>query len=66
MPVRSSKSSVLKWPDPATVKSALRQWVARVSEDRPELISVGYFGSYANNRWGVGSDLVENCGEFSD
>ena len=57
MPVRLLKSSVLKWPDPENVESALRHWVTKVAEDCPELIAVGYFGSYANKRWGVGSDL---------
>ena len=48
MPVRSLNSSVVVWPDRVAVESALR---------RPELLRVGYFGSYARGDWGVGSDL---------
>jgi predicted nucleotidyltransferase len=29
----------------------------RESRARPELIRLGFFGSYANGTWGVGSDL---------
>ncbi|MFQ5850689.1 MAG: nucleotidyltransferase domain-containing protein [Candidatus Binatia bacterium] len=57
MPVRSLRSSVLKWPDARAVDIALRRWVARVVEIRPEVVRVGYFGSYARGDWGPGSDL---------
>lgn len=57
MPVRSSTSSVLKWPDRATVDAAARRWAEQQTCRHPELIRLGYFGSYARGDWGVGSDL---------
>ena len=57
MPVRSLRSSVLKWPDAHAVVSALRAWVADLATNNPEVCRVGYFGSYARGDWGVGSDL---------
>lgn len=57
MPVRSSNSSALKWPDRDAVDAAVRQWAAIQRVTHPELLQVGYFGSYARGDWGVGSDL---------
>jgi hypothetical protein len=57
MPVRSSTSSVVRWPDAETVDRALRDWAGRVVTARPEIRRIGYFGSYARGDWGVGSDL---------
>ena len=57
MPVRSLNSSVLKWPDQKTVDQAVRTWSVEQALHRPELIRLGYFGSYARGNWGVGSDL---------
>lgn len=57
MPVRSLNSSVIKWPDKQTVIKALKKWVKKEAEKRPELERLGYFGSYARGDWGVGSDL---------
>ena len=57
MPVRSLTSCVLKWPDRQTVVTALKDWVASEVERHPELLRLGYFGSYARGNWGVGSDL---------
>ncbi|MBW1962502.1 MAG: nucleotidyltransferase domain-containing protein [Deltaproteobacteria bacterium] len=57
MPVRSLNSSVLKWPDRKTVDASVRQWVKQAALSHPELIRLGYFGSYATEHWGVGSDL---------
>jgi hypothetical protein len=56
MPVRSSSSRVLRWPDENEVRLAAARFAERESA-RPELIRLGYFGSYANGTWGVGSDL---------
>ena len=56
MPVRSLSSSVVVWPDRAAVESALRLWAEEAARI-PELVRVGYFGSYARGDWGVGSDL---------
>lgn len=57
MPVRSSSSSVLKWPDRPTVHDAFERWVEVTGHARSELLCAGYFGSYATGDWGVGSDL---------
>lgn len=57
MPVRSLRSSVLRWPDRDAVDRAARRWADTESRARPELQRLGYFGSYATGTWGVGSDL---------
>lgn len=57
MPVRFLHSCVLKWPDRDTVVGALRRWAEDTARYHPELVRVGYFGSYARGDWGVGSDL---------
>jgi hypothetical protein len=57
MPVRSSGSSVLRWPDRDQVERAAGEWARRVAELRPDVRRLGYFGSYARGDWGVGSDL---------
>jgi predicted nucleotidyltransferase len=56
MPVRSSSSRVLRWPDENEVRLAAARFAQREGA-RPGLIRLGYFGSYANGTWGVGSDL---------
>ncbi len=57
MPVRSSNSSVLVWPDRASVELALKQWVATELPRHPEVVRLGCFGSFARGDWGTGSDL---------
>jgi hypothetical protein len=57
MPVRSLTSSVLKWPDRRCVEEALQVWLTREAGRHPDLVRLGYFGSYARGDWGVGSDL---------
>ena len=57
MPVKSLNSSVLKWPDRLTVDQAARSWAAGEARRHPELLRLGYFGSYARADAGVGSDL---------
>ncbi|MEJ2670629.1 MAG: nucleotidyltransferase domain-containing protein [Deltaproteobacteria bacterium] len=57
MPVRSLTSPVLKWPDAQAVRRALTQWVEKIIQHRPEVVRLGFFGSYARGDWGVGSDL---------
>jgi predicted nucleotidyltransferase len=57
MPVRLLKSSVLKWPDAEKVDAAVRRWARKVGQQRPDVLQIGYFGSYARGDWGVGSDL---------
>jgi predicted nucleotidyltransferase len=50
-------SSVLRWPDVGEVDRAVRSWAAAAAQARPEVVRIGYFGSYARGDWGVGSDL---------
>ena len=57
MPVRSLNSSVLIWPDRKKVTESLHDWAIEVKKDNPNIWRVGYFGSYARDDWGVGSDL---------
>lgn len=57
MPVRSLNSSVFKWPDREAVDSAVRTWDDSIIGHRPDVLRLGYFGSYARGDWGVGSDL---------
>jgi len=57
MPTRSLHSSVLRWPDAATVHRAIALWAAEIGPQRREVRRVGYVGSYARGDWGVGSDL---------
>jgi len=66
MPVRSLRSSVLKWPERETVLTAARRWASEQARRHPELVALGCYGSYARGDWGVGSDLdvvaiVEHC-----
>ncbi|MGB5617478.1 MAG: nucleotidyltransferase domain-containing protein, partial [Desulfobacterales bacterium] len=35
----------------------MRLWTAEQVRVRPEIVRLGYFGSYARGDWGVGSDL---------
>ena len=57
MPVRSLRSSVLRWPDRQAVHEAILQWLASLLSTRADVQRIGYFGSYARGDWGVGSDL---------
>jgi hypothetical protein len=57
MPVRSSTTRVLKWPDRAAVDAAVRALARRLAAAHPQLSRFGYFGSYARGDWGVGSDV---------
>jgi hypothetical protein len=57
MPVRSLSSSVARWPDRQTVDRALHHWAASEMKTHPDVVKIGYFGSYARGNAGVGSDL---------
>ncbi len=57
MPVRSLNSSVLKWPSAPEIIASARRWSKQEALRHPELQALGYFGSYATGRHGVGSDL---------
>jgi predicted nucleotidyltransferase len=57
MPVRSWDSPVLTWPGREAVVRALRAWADGLAPAHPDVLRVGYFGSYARGDAGVGSDL---------
>lgn len=57
MPVRSSTSSVLKWPGRTDVLDRLQRWAQAITEADRNVLAVGCFGSYARGTHGVGSDL---------
>jgi len=57
MPVRSLNSPVLRWPDRSQVHKAVVSWTGQLLQTRTDVVSVGYFGSYARDDWGPGSDL---------
>lgn len=57
MPVRSLSSSVLKWPDRQAIDRAVREWGRKLAQERPDVVAIGYFGSYARGDWSVGSDV---------
>ena len=57
MPVRSSTSSVLKWPERHAVEVALRAWAPAEATRHPGLVRLGVFGSYARGDAAFGSDL---------
>ncbi|MEW6745178.1 MAG: nucleotidyltransferase domain-containing protein [Planctomycetota bacterium] len=48
---------MLRWPDRGEVERALRAWAGAQIDAHPELLRLGYFGSYARGDAGVGSDL---------
>jgi hypothetical protein len=39
------------------VDQAMRLWSAEQVRARPDIVRLGYFGSYARGDWGMGSDL---------
>ncbi len=57
MSVRSLNSSVLKWLDKQAVDSAVRAWAQALAAQRPDIVRIGYLGSYARSDWSEGSDL---------
>jgi uncharacterized protein len=57
MPVRSLNSSIMRWPNREEVDAASRQWVNTYVVDDSVVVAIGYFGSYARDEAGVGSDL---------
>lgn len=57
MPVRSLRSRVFRWPERDVVLAAARAWAADVARHNPRVVRVVLFGSYAQGRAGVGSDL---------
>ncbi len=57
MPVRSLRSSILRWPSSDEVDAALHQWVSEHERELQAAIAIGYFGSYARGDARVGSDL---------
>ncbi len=56
MPVRLLNSSIMKWPSKEAVVDSLHKWSEMLKRDS-NILSIGYFGSYARGDNGVGSDL---------
>lgn len=50
-------SSVLKWPDKESVIRAVHDWAGNIGTNDYNILKIGYFGSYARDDWGVGSDI---------
>jgi hypothetical protein len=48
---------VLRWPDADSVRGAAEVWATALADTEPEVVAIGYFGSYARGDAGVGSDL---------
>lgn len=57
MPVRSTNSSVFRWPDLEAVRAAAAEWAQAAASARADVLRVGMWGSCARGDWGVGSDL---------
>ncbi len=57
MPVRSLRTSVLRWPDRREVEQRAAEWAGGEAPRHPGLLRLGYFGSNARGDAGVGSDL---------
>lgn len=57
MPVRSLTSSVIKWPNEKDVVASVQDWAREAACRHPDVVRIGYFGSYANGSSGVGSDV---------
>lgn len=57
MPLRSLRSSVLRWPDREGVEQAARAFATEAAARDERVVRVGVFGSYARGTEGVGSDL---------
>ena len=57
MPTRSLNSSVLRWPDGASVLRAARTWACQVGRARADVSRIVLFGSLARGDWAFGSDL---------
>ncbi|HUO83657.1 MAG TPA: nucleotidyltransferase domain-containing protein [Thermoanaerobaculia bacterium] len=55
--MKSSTSSVLKWPRKTEVLAALERWARTLVDGQPEVVRAGYFGSLSRGDWGVGSDV---------
>ncbi len=57
MLVKYSSSGVFKWPSREIVHAAVTAWAREQARSHPELLTAGYFGSYARGDWGFGSDV---------
>jgi hypothetical protein len=57
MPVRSSSSAVLRWPDRNDVLKKARTWAETTGRGNRSVIGIYCYGSITGERWGVGSDL---------
>lgn len=57
MPVRSLHSSVLKWPAREKILEEAQQWAHALGTSDERVEKILCFGSVAEGKWGVGSDI---------
>ena len=57
MPVKSIHSALLKWPDSETTLKKARSWAEALGRGNSLIAGIRCFGSIADGRWGIGSDL---------
>ena len=57
MPKRSLSSVKITSVRRTEVAAALKRWADRIAHDRPEVLRIGYFGSYARGDYTPFSDL---------
>lgn len=55
--MRYVNSYVLKWPDATQVVSEFLCWAERVKRKDSSIKRIECFGSYTEDKWGIGSDL---------
>jgi uncharacterized protein len=57
MSVRWASTSAIKWPSLNAVRETIDLWAKEEVPKHPDLLRLGYHGSYAREDWGVGSDV---------
>jgi uncharacterized protein len=57
MSVRWASTSAIKWSSLNAVRETIDLWAKEEVPKHPNLLRLGYHGSYAREDWGVGSDL---------
>jgi len=56
-PEQSSNSVRIRRADPAAIRRAVLDYAQRLRQDRPEVLSVRWFGSWVGGTASVGSDV---------
>jgi predicted nucleotidyltransferase len=57
MPVKSSSSAILRWPDRNEVLKKAKEWAGTIGRGNRSVVGIYCYGSISDERWGVGSDL---------